>query len=88
MKQNEEELKTCFEYELSRHNRSLFSEEGMQKIKKSDLYDYIECKNELNKTYVVNEGFRLHRVIWQINQTLEHICNLYKFYIKKHFATN
>jgi len=42
IKQNDGELKTCFKYELSPYPLSLFSEGGMRKTKKSDLYDYIE----------------------------------------------
>jgi len=42
---------------------------------------------ELNfKTYVVDGGFLLHRVIWQINHTFEKILQLYVSYIEKHFG--
>jgi len=81
VKQNDEELKTCFNYELFPYPLSLFSEGGMRKTKKSALYDYIKRMENTNvelnyKTYVVDGGFLLHRVIWQINQTFEKICQL------------
>lgn len=93
MKQNDEELKTCFNYELSPYPLSLFFEGGMRKTKKSVLYDYIEPIEDTNvelncKTYVVDGGFLLHRVIWQINQTFEkfanYMCLLLKNILKKY----
>lgn len=91
MKQNDVELKTCFNYELSPYPLSLFSEGGMRKTKKSVLYDYIKPMENTNvelnyKTYVVDGGFLLHRIIWQINQTFVKICQLYVSYIEKHFG--
>ncbi|KAL4100763.1 hypothetical protein QTP88_020794 [Uroleucon formosanum] len=93
MKTSNEELKSYFEYELSPYPLSLFNEMGTRKTKKSILYDFIQSSNLEsftlgNALYVIDGGFLLHRVMWQLNLTFNQIFQLYLSYIRKHFGTN
>lgn len=93
MKTSNEELKSYFEHELSPYPLSLFNETGMRKTKKSILYDFIQSSKIDNFTlgdalYVIDGGFLLHRVMWQLNLTFSQIFQLYLTYITKHFGTN
>jgi len=93
MKTSNEELKSYFEYELSPYPLSLFNETGTRKTKKSILYDFIQSSKLVNFTlgdalYVIDGGFLLHRVMWQLNLTFSQIFQLYLTYITNNFGTN
>jgi len=72
---------------------ALFDEQGLRKTKKSALYDILqpislENINITNGKYVIDGGFLLHRVIWQMNKTFELICESYITYVEKHFGAD
>lgn len=71
MKTSNEELKNYFEYDLSPYPLSFYNKIGMRKTKKSILYDFIQSSKlesftSVNVLYVIDGGFLLHRVIWQL----------------------
>ncbi|XP_029341748.1 uncharacterized protein LOC100571724 isoform X2 [Acyrthosiphon pisum] len=91
----EEELKECFEYELSPIPLSLFDESGqMRKTKKSILYDvFLTTTNtynvlDKNVVVVIDGGFLLHRVVWPSTSTYGNIIGNYVNYVKRHYGSN
>ncbi|XP_026804078.1 uncharacterized protein LOC113560765 [Rhopalosiphum maidis] len=91
----DEELKECFEYELSPIPLSLFDESGqMRKSKKSILYDvFLTTTNtynvlDKNVIVVIDGGFLLHRVVWPSTSTYGNIIENYISYVKRHYGSN
>jgi len=58
---------------------SVFDDAGMRKSPKSSIYDCFETVNilvdidDLNATYIIIRGFLLHRVVWDHEETYNHI---------------
>jgi len=93
LKKNDDELLSYLQFELAPFPLALFDEHGLRKTKKSSLYDILqpiplESINITNAKYVIDGGFLLHRVIWQMRQTFELICESYITYVEKHFGTD
>lgn len=88
MKKSDEEFKEYFEFELAPYPLSLFDEKGMRKTKKSvfyDLFNPVTDYNFENAVYVIDGGFLLHRVVWQIRETFSSILNKYVNYVKQYY---
>ncbi|CAH0757850.1 unnamed protein product [Diatraea saccharalis] len=89
-KQSQQELQTCFEFELTPYPLSLFDASGMRKTKKSSLYDLFESfqsiPNTNDKCYVIDGGYLLHKVIWQKGMSFRSICDRYVHYVTKTFG--
>ncbi|KYM99414.1 hypothetical protein ALC62_09846 [Cyphomyrmex costatus] len=79
-------------YELAPFPLSLFTENGLRKNIKSQLYDEfttISVPTYSNSVvHVVDGGFLLHKVIWQKNDTVEEIINKYLNYVRNNYAVN
>ena len=79
-------------YELS--PLALFNEGGMRKSKKSALYDALPVVSNTTtinlkmSTNVVDGGFLLHRVKWNVGSKFYSICDQYVTYIIKHYGEN
>lgn len=91
----DEELKECFEYELSPIPLSLFDDSGqMRKTKKSIFYDIIPTTTSIydvldeNIIVVIDGGFLLHRVVWTTTITYGNILDNYVNYVKRHYGSN
>lgn len=92
-KKSDEDLEDLLCYELSPFPLALFNEGGMRKSKKSALYDALpalsdETINFKTSTNVVDGGFLLHRVKWNVGTKFHSICDQYVAYIHKHYGEN
>lgn len=94
---DENELKSCFSYELAPFPTSIFDGSGMRKTQKSALYSctpFTPCTNDAeeddpdtpNKSYIVDGGFLLHRVHWPTGGTYQEVVEAYKMYVHRHFT--
>ncbi|CAG9764574.1 unnamed protein product [Ceutorhynchus assimilis] len=91
-KKTEYELKNYFTYELAPYPPSLFDEQGMmRKSRKSvfyDLFNPVETPSNLGSAlYVIDGGFLLHRVPWELRERFSSILNKYVEYVKKYFGS-
>ncbi|KAJ8887394.1 hypothetical protein PR048_013609 [Dryococelus australis] len=86
LKKCEEELCEYLRYKLAPFPLSMFDEAGMQKTKKSALYDIFETTAYC--CYIIDCGFLLHRCVWQKNQTYDSLCALYINYVRNHFGSD
>jgi hypothetical protein len=94
-KRSDEDVAVLLGYELSPFPLSLFSEGGMQKGKKSSLYDVFPAEEsgtaDLHltlSTYVIDGGFLLHRMKWKASSSISSICLQYIAYVQKHYGQN
>lgn len=89
---SKKDMETYLQYELAPFPLSLFTENGLRKNVKSQLYDLFVSANGPTLSdgvvYVVDGGFLLHKVIWQKNDTVEEIMNKYLRYVEKHYAVS
>ncbi|KYN14791.1 hypothetical protein ALC57_12999 [Trachymyrmex cornetzi] len=85
-------MKEYLKYELAPFPLSLFTENGLRKNTKSDLYDEFVSIETLPVSdsiiHVIDGGFLLHKVIWQKNDTIEEIVKKYINYVRSHYAVN
>jgi len=92
IKRTNEELRNYLEYELAPYPLSLFDEAGMRKTTKSLFYDNFEIVKSppdfQNATYVIDGGYLLRKVVWDMNQTYDDICVKYVDYVQNHFGSN
>ncbi|CAG9769699.1 unnamed protein product [Ceutorhynchus assimilis] len=91
-KKTEYELKNYFTYELAPYPPSLFDEQGMmRKSRKSvfyDLFNPVETPSNIGSAlYVIDGGFLLHRVPWELRERFSSILNKYVEYVKKYFGS-
>ncbi|CAG9761611.1 unnamed protein product [Ceutorhynchus assimilis] len=91
-KKTEYELKNYFTYELAPYPPSLFDEQGMmRKSRKSvfyDLFNPVETPSNIGSAlYVIDGGFVLHRVPWELRERFSSILNKYVEYVKKYFGS-
>ncbi|KYM98809.1 hypothetical protein ALC62_10473 [Cyphomyrmex costatus] len=91
-KQSESDLQEFLKFELSPYPLSLFCETDMRKNKKSALMNVFPVfGNDLpdgDKKFIIDGGFLLHRVVWNINTTYKTICMTYVNYVKKYYGNN
>lgn len=92
LKKDDEDVADLLRNELSPFPLALFNEGGMRKSKKSSLYDALPTDstiiNPRMTTNVVDGGFLLHRVKWNVGYKFSSICNNYITYIMKHYGEN
>lgn len=91
VKQSEEDLKHCFSFELAPYPTSLFTEEGLRKGTKSSLYEAFTPLQDVTpniKSFVVDGGYFLHKVVWNRNDKFRSICQKYESYLRKHYGSN
>lgn len=85
-------MKKFLKYELAPFPLSMFTENGLRKNSKSDLYQEFASINSLpvcsNIVHVVDGGFLLHKVVWQKNDTIAEIINKYCSYVESHYTAN
>ncbi|CAG9770015.1 unnamed protein product [Ceutorhynchus assimilis] len=91
-KKTEYELKNYFTYELAPYPPSSFDEQGMmRKSRKSvfyDLFNPVETPSNIGSAlYVIDGGFLLHRVPWELRERFSSILNKYVEYVKKYFGS-
>ncbi|CAH1102834.1 unnamed protein product [Psylliodes chrysocephalus] len=83
-------MESYLQYELA--PLSLFTENGLRKNVKSQLYDlFVSANGPTNSdgiVHVVDGGFLLQKVIWQKNETVEERMNKYFRYVEKHYAAS
>lgn len=86
---DEDELKSCFSYELAPFPPSLFHGSQMRKTQKSTLYSvFTPCahvENDEHMYYIIDGGFLLHRVHWSEGCTYNEILDAYVTYVLRHF---
>lgn len=92
-KKSDEDVAQLMEYELSPFPLALFNEWGMRKGKKSSLYDAFPEDNYAThdlraSTNVVDGGFLLHRVKWNVGTKISVLCEQYIAYVLKHYGQN
>ncbi|GBN74287.1 hypothetical protein AVEN_35322-1 [Araneus ventricosus] len=87
LKKSDGELQTYFQFELTPFPLSLFDEGGLRKTPKSVFYDLFSTTTVVHFTsaYVVDDGFLLHRVLWQAKESFSFILKQYVDYAKKYF---
>jgi len=89
---NQKAMENYLQYELAPFPLSLFTENGLRKNVKSQLYDEFTSISapeiSISVVHVVDGGFLLHKVIWQKNDTIEEISNKYLHYVQNHYAAN
>lgn len=86
-----DDMKKYLEFELAPFPLALFTENGLRKNVKSQLYDEFNSIDTLptsNIVHVVDGGFLLHKVVWNKNDTVEQIVNKYLQYVKNHYAAD
>ncbi|CAG9839611.1 unnamed protein product [Diabrotica balteata] len=87
---SKKDMRTYLKYELAPFSLSLFTENGLRKNVKSQLYELFESTNGPTHSdgivRVVDAGFLLQIVIWQKNETVEEIMNVYLRYVEKHYT--
>ena len=92
LKKNAEDVADLLRYELSPFPLALFNEGVMRKSKKSSLYDAFPVDstiiNPRMTTNVIDGGFLLHRVKWNVGCKFSSICDLYIAHIFKHYGKN
>jgi len=88
-KKFDKHLREYLKYELSLYPLAKI---GMRKTKKSLVYKcFKSCNIELdtnNITYIIDDGFLLHHVVWQQNNTFHCIIDRYVDYVQRYFGSN
>lgn len=86
------DMKSYLKFELAPFPLSIFTENGIRKNVKSQLFDFFTATDTLpdpdNLLHVIDGGFFLHKVIWHKNDTVEVIINKYLSYVRNHYAEN
>ena len=91
-KKIDEDVADLLCHELSPFPLALFNEGGTRKLKKSALYDALPVVSDPTTinlkmcAYVVDGGFLLHRVKWNVGSKFSSIINQYIHYIIKHYG--
>ncbi|CAH0552820.1 unnamed protein product [Brassicogethes aeneus] len=89
---SKKDMETYLQYELAPFPLSLFTENGLRKNVKSQLYELFVSMNGPTHSdgivHVVDGGFLLHKVIWQKNETVEEIMNKYLRNVEKHYVAS
>lgn len=89
-KKSQDELKNYLKYELAPFPLPLFDVNGMRKCKKSAFYDLFKPLEEEpyfeNKSFVIDGGYILHKVIWPRGATFSAACDQYVKYIKTNYG--
>lgn len=87
-----DDVKSFLEYELAPFPMSLFTENGMKKNVKSELYKEFTSIKELPPSdlimHVVDGGFLLHKVVWKKGDTIQEILKKYINYVLDNFKRN
>lgn len=90
---SEDHLKECFKYELASYPLSLFDNGQLRKNVKSVLFAHMDKKcqpsNDLvdNAMFIVDGGYLLHKVIWQIPSTYGEIFEQYIKFVHYNYGS-
>ena len=84
-------MKQYLQFELVPFPMSIFNDDGMRKTQKSVLYDQFlaipkPLLDDSNLMHVIDGGFLLHKVLWNINDTIDVALKKYVDYVSKHFS--
>jgi len=93
--QTSHERSELFKYELAPKPLSLFDDISMRKSNKAELSKVFEKKvSPLSQlpserlTFVIDGGFLLHRVLWDIPSTYSDICKMYVAHVVNKYSTH
>lgn len=85
-------MKEFIQYELSPTPLSLFNGQEMRENVKSDFYSNFKSLSCTEKKgsclHVVDGGFFIHKVVWNVNDDIKTIVNKYIIYARSHYEPN
>lgn len=89
---NKDDMKEFVKYELTPTPLSLFNGNEMRKTTKSDFYTNFKSLSGVETkgscTHVVDGGFFLHKVVWDVNDDVKSIISKYVQFACNHYEKN
>lgn len=86
------DMENYLKFELAPIPLALFTENGLRKNTKSQMFDLFTATEDFTNledvTHVVDGGYLLHKVVWQKNTTLEQVIEKYLDFIRNHYNNN